>query len=281
MGMEHRIGLVKEGYDAGSCKIHEFGTSILQQLCQSDVVLWDTHPLALSATPIQVFIDGIPQLTNTTSVTRRLSEKPFTFQEAPKVPNFDKEAEETLKWEGLPPLLPKEWEIGSDNQNDSQGDALESGRRYRGDVLFVGVGKVYVKEEIDGNVQVTLAFISEMAKAKEGRDPAQSDAAPKSQEQGVAFTRNGKLLCYGLPASCSPYTKLEKPTYEVVDLQGGALSPGLISFGAPLGLQEIDSEPSTSDGEVLDPLVESVSDLMKGSVVRAVDGLQFTTRDAL
>jgi hypothetical protein len=40
LGLDHRIGYLRIGYDA-------------------DVVLWDSHPLALGATPIQVFIDGI------------------------------------------------------------------------------------------------------------------------------------------------------------------------------------------------------------------------------
>lgn len=41
LGLDHRIGYLRVGYDA-------------------DVVLWDSHPLALGATPIQVFIDGVP-----------------------------------------------------------------------------------------------------------------------------------------------------------------------------------------------------------------------------
>ncbi|KAI5480118.1 hypothetical protein MNV49_001778 [Pseudohyphozyma bogoriensis] len=44
-GFGHRLGLIRANYDA-------------------DVVLWDSHPLSLGATPLQVFIDGIPQLDN-------------------------------------------------------------------------------------------------------------------------------------------------------------------------------------------------------------------------
>ncbi|KAI9013974.1 hypothetical protein CLU79DRAFT_767892 [Phycomyces nitens] len=40
MGLGHRIGSLKVGYDA-------------------DVVVWDRSPLALGATPIQVFVDGV------------------------------------------------------------------------------------------------------------------------------------------------------------------------------------------------------------------------------
>lgn len=42
-GLDHRIGYLRINYDA-------------------DVVLWDSHPLSLGATPLQVYIDGIPQL---------------------------------------------------------------------------------------------------------------------------------------------------------------------------------------------------------------------------
>ncbi|KAH8924813.1 hypothetical protein BT69DRAFT_1318637 [Atractiella rhizophila] len=42
-GMGHRLGKIKPGYDG-------------------DIVLWDSHPLSLGATPKQVWIDGIAQI---------------------------------------------------------------------------------------------------------------------------------------------------------------------------------------------------------------------------
>ncbi|KAL8278048.1 hypothetical protein RQP46_009508 [Phenoliferia psychrophenolica] len=42
-GLGHRVGFVRPGYDA-------------------DIVLWNSHPLSLGATPQQVLVDGIPQL---------------------------------------------------------------------------------------------------------------------------------------------------------------------------------------------------------------------------
>ncbi|KZT43545.1 hypothetical protein SISSUDRAFT_1039974 [Sistotremastrum suecicum HHB10207 ss-3] len=80
LGLDHRLGYLRTGYDA-------------------DVVVWDSHPLALGATPRQVFIDGIAQLKN-----QALSSKPPSFQKPPRVPNFDKEAQETIEYDGLPPL---------------------------------------------------------------------------------------------------------------------------------------------------------------------------------
>jgi hypothetical protein len=42
LGLGHRVGSLKPGYDA-------------------DVVIWDRNPLSLGAAPLQVFVDGIPQ----------------------------------------------------------------------------------------------------------------------------------------------------------------------------------------------------------------------------
>ncbi|KDQ21358.1 hypothetical protein BOTBODRAFT_25793 [Botryobasidium botryosum FD-172 SS1] len=83
-GFGHRLGYVRKGYDA-------------------DLVLWDSHPLALCATPAQVWIDGIAQL-----AAPYVSQKPQMFQDVPNTPNFEKEAAEAVKYDGLPPLKPKE-----------------------------------------------------------------------------------------------------------------------------------------------------------------------------
>ena len=60
-------------------------------------------------------------------------------------------------------------------------------------------------------------------------------------------------------------------------------SPGLITYGSPLGLDNIDREPSTNDGSVLDPLTAEVPSILGGggSVIRAVDGLQYGGRNMM
>lgn len=69
---------------------------------------------------------------------------------------------------------------------------------------------------------------------------------------------------------------------SVVDLLGGSISPGLITYGSSLGLEEIKSEGSTSDGEVFDPTFQPVLPVLgEHTLVRAADGLQFGTRSAL
>lgn len=81
--MDHRVGYIREGYDA-------------------DLIVWDSHPLQIGATPFQVFIDGIPQITDP-----HLSPKQYTHQHAPTTPNFDAERAQALRYEGLPPLAPQ------------------------------------------------------------------------------------------------------------------------------------------------------------------------------
>ncbi len=63
--------------------------------------MWDSHPLALGATPTQVFVDGIPQLRSPVQAN-----KPTNFQKLPKVPKFDREAAAAVKYDGHPPLEP-------------------------------------------------------------------------------------------------------------------------------------------------------------------------------
>ncbi|KAH7091723.1 composite domain of metallo-dependent hydrolase [Auriculariales sp. MPI-PUGE-AT-0066] len=81
-GLDYRIGFIKVGHDA-------------------DIVLWDSHPLQVGATPRQVFIDGIPQLKNPHAIA---TTKP---QQAPSPPNWDQEAAAVLEYQGTPPLAPR------------------------------------------------------------------------------------------------------------------------------------------------------------------------------
>ncbi|KAF5380445.1 hypothetical protein D9615_004477 [Tricholomella constricta] len=201
----------------------------------ADLVIWDSHPLALGATPSQVFIDGIPQLKSV-----HIVQKPKTFQESPKVPNFDKEAADAVKYEGLPPIAPKE---------------------FTGDLtVFTNVKSVY-KRTLDA-VEVLFSVNG------------------LSDELGVAVARNGSLVCSGMHADCLTAFDAAAATY--VDLEGGSISPGLVSFGSPLGLHHIEAEDSTNDGDVFDPLVKGVPKILGGdtAIVRAVDGLLFGSRDA-
>lgn len=201
-----------------------------------DVVVWDSHPLSLGATPTQVFIDGIPQLESPFVV-----DKPLALQSPPKTPNFDKEKNAAIAYEGLPPLTPQ------------KADAEV--------VVFTNIGSVFVPEA--GEVKEVFS-------------------AQSMDQQGVAIVRNGSMECFGMESSCA-FTDVDGVNVHRIDLRGGSIAPGLVSYGSPLGLVEIAQEPSTWDGLVYDTLAGKFPGIIGGdkAVIRAVDGLQFAGRSAL
>ncbi|KAF8633283.1 hypothetical protein AX17_004458 [Amanita inopinata Kibby_2008] len=211
MGMSHRIGYIKQ-----------------------DVAIWDSHPLALGASPSQVFIDGIPQF-NPAHVVY----KSDNFQKLPKVPNFDKEASEAVEYDGLPPLGLK--------------------RRSR-TVMFTNVNSIYTASSTSVQQRSTVDHQGPFA---------------------VVVNENGDIICSGRHESCLT-TVLSNDT-EVIDLDGGSIAPGFVSTGSSLGLENIASEISTDDGVVFDSLLKPIPRIVGGdtSIVQAVDGLEFGTRDAL
>ncbi|KAF8584419.1 carbohydrate esterase family 9 protein [Ramaria rubella] len=221
-GLDHRVGTLHE-----------------------DLVIWDSHPLSLGATPAQVYIDGIAQLT-----APHVSLKPSTFQQLPETPDFDTEAQEAVKFEGLPPLQPKE-----------RGDK-------NGDVVFKNVKAVWEVED---------------------REVVEKFNVDEGEPLCTVLVRAGKIECVqrqGTEVGCIPHRTEGNAQPEIIDLAGGALTPGLATYGAPVGTVEIRLEPSTNDGAVFDPLRGDLPALLAGDgaapmMVRAVDGLQFEGRTTL
>ena len=204
-----------------------------------DIIIWDSHPLSLGATPRQVYIDGIAQLHDPHNLT-----KPSNYQDLPKPPNWDREAEEAVKWDGIPPL--------TDKKNSVVGKTLK----------IEGVKSAW---HYGTNGDVESLFDED----HEGN-------------RRTIFVQDGQILCVDTGNDhCGEYEA--QNIDKVVDLQGGSLAPGLTTYGSPLGLVEIRSESSTNDGDVSDPLVDGGLPSILGSntIIRAVDGLQFQGRNAL
>ncbi|KAL6308850.1 hypothetical protein BKA93DRAFT_481716 [Sparassis latifolia] len=219
LGLAHRIGFLKEGYDA-------------------DVVVWDSHPLSLGATPTQVIVDGILQFDPPHAVV-----KPASHQLPPETPDFDREASDVIKHEGLPPLFPVE----------SKTDV----------VIFTNVTNVWVRDAYGAGI-VNL-----------------HDTQGQASDGSVVVVEHGKMVCSEAPSACASYLALVDTV--TIDLRGGSIQPGLVGISSTLGLQEIPLEPSTRDGFVFDPLLTGVPSIAGGDgyLPRALDGLQFGTRDAL
>ncbi|KAL5534649.1 hypothetical protein ACEPAG_1112 [Sanghuangporus baumii] len=218
MGMDHRIGYIRTGFDA-------------------DLVLWDSHPLALGATPRQVFVDGIAQF-DETYVPPAL--KPEVFQKTPSTPDFDKKTEEAVTFAGLPPLEPD--------------------KSVSGTVIFTNITSLITRVL---SVETKAVLFD----------------SNSFEERGVLVSRAGKVVCGGSRDSCQKF--LRDSDAVIVDLKGGAITPGLISFGSNLGLEEIQGEVSTTDGPVADSLKKDLPNILGDRLlIRAADGLQFATRNA-
>lgn len=227
-GLAHRIGSLQEGVDA-------------------DVVLWDSHPLQLGATPRQVWIDGIPQLKNTAKSSVLVGKQKMTkaSQEIPRVPKWDFESQEAVDYDGLPPLEPRRIEQGI--------------------IVLKNVRQVWMRGELG---------LKERWVARPG------------QEGGVVVLQNGAITCVGKEGWC--FDGMSDETKEAMqrlslDLQGGSVGPGMMTFGSPLGLEEISGEPSTGHGSAYNAFKEDTPKIVDdpAGLVRAVDALQFQTRNAL
>ena len=229
-GLSHRIGYLREGSDA-------------------DVVLWDTHPLQLGATPVHVWIDGVLEVPVAVEKGGSKYKVPVGkgkedpgWQEVPKVLNWDSERQRAIEWEGLPPL-------GGTQAHDT--------------VVFANVSELWIRHPEHGIVQQSDAGFKE--------------SNPKDR---VVVVNSGKVTCMGHSDSCTGFMGSNS---KHANLRGGVISPGLTSFGSVLGLQEIEQEASTGPGKPYDALVQDVPRVVGdlGGVERASDALLFQTRSAL
>lgn len=225
IGMGHRIGYLRKGYDA-------------------DLVIWDSHPLSLGATPKQVFIDGIPQL-----VEPHVLQKPHDLQHVPNTPSWNHEAEEALEHDGLPPL---------------------TGKRSKEKVVFYNVHSV-LRKTSQGRIE--SLFLSE------------SQTKIGSSADGVVVVSGGEIEWVG-PAWMKDEGEMETllqstPESQAVDLKGGSIIPGLLTYGSGLGVVEIPPEASTNDGFIYDPIRGTVPSILQDEEIQAIDGLSFGGRNQL
>ncbi|CAG8508309.1 5040_t:CDS:2, partial [Scutellospora calospora] len=189
LGLDHRIGQISKGYDA-------------------DVVVWDSYPFDLGATPLEVYIDGIPQFNTSSCVLGNVSVKEIPSKFIPKS-NFTRE--------------PAKSQLTSS-------------------VVLKNVGKIFVdKNHIIDTTSSTKGDIS-------------------------VIVKDGIVECIGI--NCTEPDNIS--SYEVIDLNGGYVLPGFIAVTPSLGLSEIDSESSTTDGRVT--AVSNSNNAEK--IIYAIDGLK-------
>lgn len=163
------------------------------------------------------------------------------------MPNWDVERKEAWDKEGLPELGAREVK--------------------RGKVVLRNVQSVWIRTE-EG--------VRERWVAQAGR------------RLGTVVFVHGTVACVGEEGWCfdgadSDGGGNKGPEDIEIDLEGGSVGPGLMTFGSPIGVEEIAGEVSTGDGALGDAFRKDVPRVLGdvGGLTRAVDALQFGTRNAL
>ncbi|RIB09352.1 hypothetical protein C2G38_2251437 [Gigaspora rosea] len=167
--------------------------------------VWDSHPLSLGATPLEVYIDGIPQFNTSLSVLSNETSKQSLSNNTPKS-DFSRK-----------PVKP----------------------RTTSSAILKNIDKIYV------NKNHTIS----------------------SEEENISIiVKDGIIECIGI--NCMIPSNIS--SYEIIDLEGGYVLPGIIAVSPALGLAEIELESSTSDGQVV-PIRNPYD---AEDMIYAIDGLK-------
>ena len=184
--------------------------------------------MALGARPLQVFIDGLPQLKTGNDLSN--TPKPQTSLR-------------NLRHKSNAPTRPLSL---TDHYNMTYAKTPSTCSTKSQTFVVRSIGKLFASPDHVLDV-----------------DHLEGDDADK--EIAVVVV-DGVIRCVGL--NCDEAIRTNNG--DVYDLGGGTLIPGLISAGLPLGLLEIEQEPTTGDGEVKTPLITD-----SAAIPRAEDGIAF------
>lgn len=194
--IDDRVGYVRAGYDA-------------------DIVVWDSHPLSVGATPKQVFIDGVATL------------------DAAKV---EESSAHVVVAQGVDAHVGAGKPAMRATVAHGEREKLCSGSRDQ--------GRGFV---ISGITRSFLDEFPELLTTAAGGAPA--------KDNFTMVIADGKVACLGTGADCrTAATKLrgshDDQHVTTIELQNGHLSRGLIAVTSSLGIAEISMIPATGDGIV-------------------------------
>lgn len=198
--LDYRIGYARPGYDA-------------------DLVVWDTHPLRIGATPLQVFIDGVSQL-NTAEVEKSMGA------------NFAEPVNEAAVAVAAVVEEPK---MRAKIEESERQAVCSMARAAGSSFIITGIKK---------------SFMDNWPKSI-------TESAEGGHGNLTLVVSDGSISCFA--PSCESAIADLQPTESPpvrLSLSNGHLTPGLTALTSSLGMIEISTDPSTGDG-IVDPLLDA------------------------
>lgn len=143
---------------------------------------------------------------------------------------------------------------------EAAGDTSYAPKKSIQDVVFVNVRSAF---GVDSQGQIEQTF-----------GPSHDDVDAQAS-LGTVVVKDSEIVCAG---SCEPFAA---GILDIVDLKGGSLIPGLVTYGAPMGVTEMPTEKSTKDGEAFDVIQSAgqVPDVLKGEIIKGVEALSLGQKD--
>ncbi|CAO3609416.1 unnamed protein product [Cunninghamella echinulata] len=214
----------------------------------ADIVIWERHPLRLGARPKKVIIDG----------------EILDFRKS-----WFKDVEEVIDEKYL-------MDDSHDSIKVNGDDATLLPERPTGSMRLEDHGlnnPIHMEEACSKNTESFVLRNIErlvMGPEEEYKRVHVDNASEKLVTKDIYLVvEKNRVVCAG--PNCSRQ-QFDWPTSSpVFDMDGATVIPGIVSSGVPMGLIEIQSEASTSDGSTSNDIDDE--NLYK-SVTRAVDGIK-------
>lgn len=218
----------------------------------ADIVVWDSHPLSIGATPLQVWIDGVPTLDpiKVAKTMRGHSFGELIVKDGLGAAN-DREDQVTRApgTVGTPATLARPPAMALDlpamrrePPPPAQRRRFCKSARARGSrIVITGIRKSFLEDN---------AHFASFAAATTSLSTL---AAAGPNANLTLVVDSGTVTCFGLDSACRAHiTSTSKGISRVsethLSLAAGHLAPGLVYVATTLGLAEISEEKSTQDG---------------------------------
>ncbi|EHK48366.1 carbohydrate esterase family 9 protein [Trichoderma atroviride IMI 206040] len=215
--LDFRVGYCRPGFDA-------------------DIVVWDSHPLSIGATPLQVFIDGRAQLDE--SQVKESMDTSFT---AARAEDSNVSFEPQMRYE-----------VSDAQREQTCSQAYEAGQSF----VIDGIQKAFVDNYPELAASAAQADNEPLKLVVEDGEISCFGAAASCTEAENKFKTNGNKVLH-------------------LSLQNGHVLPGLTAVTRALGMTEIATDESTGDGQASSQKIGDPESLVYAKYGLWLDGKEF------